>query len=63
MKKKLKIDAIEVKSFVTQLNAIQAGKMKGMGPNERPRDTEHEYVTCDPVNCILGGFAIGTLPV
>ncbi|TXC85234.1 pinensin family lanthipeptide [Luteibaculum oceani] len=58
MKKKLKINDLKVKSFVTNLEASKMKSIKGQGSvsvNDETMYSCYAYVTCDIVYCATNG--------
>ncbi len=53
MKKKISLNEIEVKSFVTNLEKDQQSNIKGKGGLPETFYSCYAYVTCDVVNCYL----------
>ncbi len=64
MKKKLKIDELKVKSFVTSIEADRSNlKGKGsVGVNDETLYSCYMYVTCDVVHCATNGTYTGGGP-
>ncbi len=53
MKKKISLNQIEVKSFVTNLEKDQQKHIKGKGGLPETMYSCLDYITCDIVNCYL----------